>query len=138
MMTTPSGGYLHSYFIHFHFCGCCGRRSSLQLNIACLHFLTESNGLRQRVMHNITELTVGRNFLPVLAVRTHKEFITESHCRFRFRFQWSIGKTGQCHRLAQVNRQRRSSDLFPTGAGCSNLHPERLPAKEAHNKQPLD
>ena len=84
MLTTPSGGYLHSYFIHFHFCGCCGRRSSLQLNIACLHFLTESNGLRQRVMHNITELTVGRNFLPVLAVRTHKEFITESHCRFRF------------------------------------------------------
>ena len=68
-------------------------------------------------MHNITELTVGRNFLPVLAVRTHKEFITESHCRFRFRFQWSIGKTGQCHRLAQVYRQRRSSDLFPTGTG---------------------
>mgnify|MGYP006922483209 CR=1 FL=1 len=30
MMTTPSGGYLHSYFIHFHFCGCCGRRSSLR------------------------------------------------------------------------------------------------------------
>ena len=68
---------------------------------------------RQRIMHDIAELTVGRHFLPVLAICAHVEFVTESHRRFRFRFQRCISKCGEFDFFAQINGQRRSSHLFP-------------------------
>ncbi len=73
-MMTPSGGYHHSYFIHFYFCGGCSWRSSFQFNKTCLYFLSESDRLRQRIVHNITKLSISRNFFPRPTVLTHKEF----------------------------------------------------------------
>lgn len=105
-MVTSLGSNHHSYLVHFYLCCCGSRGGSFQFYITCLHFLTESNCLRQWVVHNITELSIGRNLFPVLAVRTHKELIAESHCRFCFRLQRSVSKAAQCHRFAQVNRQR--------------------------------
>lgn len=100
-------------FIHFYLRRCSRRGGSFQLDKACLFLLTESDSLRQRIMHDIAELTVGRHFLPVLAICAHVEFVRKAIVGLASAFRGAISKCGEFDFFAQINGQRRSSHLFP-------------------------